>query len=117
MADSLQDVFNISCDLCGYLYAPLFTFNFFGELDPVRVCEWAGLLVDVVNVQHFTHELDNWLGLVESCGRDCRMKQRHELVHTMTYRTTTSGKYTEILHQPFEFHLKSLRKLLLNEEQ
>lgn len=32
-------------------YAFIFvTFNFFGELDPVRVCEGAGLLVDVVNV-------------------------------------------------------------------
>lgn len=108
MADSLQDVFNISCDPCGHLSTPLFTFNFFGELDPVRVCEWAGLLVDVVNVQHFTHELDDWLGLVESCGRHCRMTQRHELVHTMTCCTTTSGKCTEILHQQFEIIKKTV---------
>lgn len=45
------------------------TFDFFGELDPVGVCERSGLLVYVVDVQDLTHELDHRLGLVESRGR------------------------------------------------
>lgn len=52
----------------------LFTFDFFGEFDPVRVSEGAGLLVYVVDVQHFAHELDNRLGLVEGGGRHCQRK-------------------------------------------
>lgn len=44
------------------------TFDLFGELDPVGVCERAWLLVNVVNVQNLTHELNDWLGFVESCG-------------------------------------------------
>ena len=52
-----------------------FTFDFFGELDPVRVGERAGLLVYVVDVQHFTHELDDRLGLVEGSGRNCNKEQ------------------------------------------
>ena len=48
------------------------TFNFFGEFDPVRVCERARLLVYVVDVQHFTHELDDWLSLVEGGGGHCK---------------------------------------------
>lgn len=52
-----------------------FTFDFFGEFDPVRVCEGSRLLVYVVDVQHFTHELDDGLGLVEGSGRHCKIKQ------------------------------------------
>ena len=48
------------------------TFDFFGELDPVGVCERSGLLVYVVDVQDLTHELDHWLGFVEGRGRHCR---------------------------------------------
>lgn len=53
---SLQTVAHVSDSLHilfypqGHSCAPLLTFNFFGELDPVRVGEWAGLLVNVVNV-------------------------------------------------------------------
>lgn len=52
-----------------------FTFDFFGEFDPVGVCERARLLVDVVDVQHFTHELDDGLGLVEGSGRHCMRRK------------------------------------------
>jgi len=44
------------------------TFDLFGELDPVRVGERPGLLVNVVDVQDLAHELDDGLGFVESCG-------------------------------------------------
>ena len=44
------------------------TFDLFGELDTVGVCEGAGLLVDVVDVQDLAHELDDRLGLVEGRG-------------------------------------------------
>lgn len=72
-----------------------FTFNFFGEFDPVWVCEWARLLIYVVDVQHFTHELNDWLGLVESGGRNCIMKQRQESFKVTTrWRTITLGKYS-----------------------
>lgn len=46
----------------------ILTFDFFGEFHPVRVGEWAGLLVNVVNVQNLTHELDDGLSFVEGCG-------------------------------------------------
>lgn len=45
------------------------TFDLFGELDPVWVGKGARLLVNVVNVQDFTHKLDDRLGFVKSCGR------------------------------------------------
>lgn len=66
----------------GTLYTPVFTFDFFGEFDPVRVCERARLLVYVVDVQHFTHELDDWLGLVEGSGRHCKIKKGQESFKT-----------------------------------
>lgn len=73
--------------LCNSLFltcrqTPIFTFDFFGEFDPVRVRERARLLVNVVDVQHFAHELNDWLGLVEGGGRDCKIKQGQELFKT-----------------------------------
>lgn len=50
-------------------YLNIFTFDFFGEFDPVRVGEWTRLLIDVVDVEHFTHELNDRLGLVKGSGR------------------------------------------------
>lgn len=44
------------------------TFDLFGELHPVGVGEGTRLLVDVVNVQNLTHELNDRLGFVEGCG-------------------------------------------------
>lgn len=44
------------------------TFDLFGKLDPVGVGEGARLLVNVVNVQDFAHELDHRLGLIKRCG-------------------------------------------------
>lgn len=44
------------------------TFDLFGKLDPVGVGEGARLLVNVVDVQDFTHELDHRLGLIKRCG-------------------------------------------------
>lgn len=46
----------------------VFTFNFFGEFNSVRVCEWSRLLINVVDVQHFTHELNDRLCLVKGSG-------------------------------------------------
>lgn len=51
------------------------TFDFFGEFDSVGVCEWPRLLVNIVNVQNFTHELNYWLCFVESCGRNCKTEE------------------------------------------
>ena len=45
------------------------TFDLLSELDPVGVCEGAGLLIDVVDVQNLTHKPDHLLGLVERRGR------------------------------------------------
>lgn len=53
-------------NICSVL---VFTFDFFGEFDPVRVGEWTRLLIDVVDVEHFTHELNDRLGLVKGSGR------------------------------------------------
>lgn len=50
------------------------TFDFFGEFDPVRVRERPRLLVYVVDIQHFTHELDHWLGFVKGGGRYYKIK-------------------------------------------
>lgn len=75
----------------GTLYTPVFTFDFFGEFDPVWVGEWARLLVYVVDVQHFTHELNDWLGLIKGCGRHCKIKQGHgsfKMVTTTWYTIT-----------------------------
>lgn len=44
------------------------TFDFFGELDPVGIGEWAWLLINVMNVQDLAHELDDRLGFIKSCG-------------------------------------------------
>lgn len=44
------------------------TFDFFGELDSVGIGERAGLLVNVVDVQDLTHELDDWLCFVKGRG-------------------------------------------------
>ena len=52
------------------------TFDLFGELDSVWVCERTWLLIDIVDVQDLTHELDHRLGLIERCGRHCRTEQR-----------------------------------------
>lgn len=56
----------------------VFTFNFFGEFDPVRVCEWPRLLINVVDVQHFTHELNDRLGLVKGSGRYYKEKNKQK---------------------------------------
>lgn len=53
----------------------------------MRVCERARLLVYVVDVQHFTHELDDRLGLVEGSGRHCKMKQGQEYLKTESIRS------------------------------
>jgi len=74
--------FNVILTLSRTLYAPILTFDFFGEFDPVRVCEGAWLLVDVVNVQHFAHELDDWLSLVEGGGGHCRKKDKKIISYT-----------------------------------
>lgn len=70
----------------------VFTFNFFGEFDPVRVCEWSRLLINVVDVQHFTHELNDRLGLVKSSGRHYkeRMKHRTDQYYNSNYVITES---------------------------
>ena len=44
------------------------TFNLLGEADSLRVGQSLGLLVDVADVQDFTHELNDRLGFVEGCG-------------------------------------------------
>lgn len=44
------------------------TFDFFGELDSLRVCERATLVVNVSNVKDFTHEFYDWLRLVKRSG-------------------------------------------------
>lgn len=44
------------------------TFDFFGEFDSVRIGEGARLFVDVVDVQNFTHELNDWLCFVKGRG-------------------------------------------------
>lgn len=44
------------------------TSNLLGELDTLRICEGFGLLIDVLDVQDFTHELDDRLGSVEGSG-------------------------------------------------
>lgn len=49
-------------------YGDTHTFDLFGELDPVGVGQGAGLFVNVVDVQDLTHELDHWLGFIESCS-------------------------------------------------
>lgn len=58
------------------------TFDFFGEFDPVRVCERTRLLIYVVNVQHFTHELNDRLGLVKGSCRHCKIKDSFKLTTT-----------------------------------
>lgn len=58
----------------------VFTFNFFGEFDPVRVCEWSRLLINVVDVQHFTHELNDRLGLVKGSGRHYKERKKKEQI-------------------------------------
>lgn len=80
----------------GTLHSPVFTFDFFGEFDPVWVCEWARLLVYVVDVQHFTHELNDWLGLIKGCGRHCKIKQGQGSFNmiTTTWYTITLDKIT-----------------------
>lgn len=45
------------------------TSYFLGELDALRVGQWLGLLVDVLDIQHLAHELDDGLGAVEGRGR------------------------------------------------
>lgn len=45
------------------------TFDLLGESDPLRVGESLGLLVDIANVQNFTHELNHRLSFVEGRGR------------------------------------------------
>lgn len=42
-----------------------------GELDPLAVCERLPLLVDVPDVQHLAHELDDRLRFVEGSCRHC----------------------------------------------
>lgn len=44
------------------------TFNLLGETDPLRVSESLGLLIDIANVQNFTHELNYRLSFVEGRG-------------------------------------------------
>lgn len=56
----------------------VFTFDFFGEFDPVRVCEWPRLLINVVDVQHFTHELNDRLGLVKGSGRHYKERKKQK---------------------------------------
>lgn len=47
----------------------LLTSNLLGEFDPLGVGERFGLLVDVLDVQHLAHELDDGLSAVESSRR------------------------------------------------
>lgn len=60
----------------------VFTFDFFGEFDPVRVCEWPRLLINVVDVQHFTHELNDRLGLVKGSGRHYKERKKKKTKRT-----------------------------------
>lgn len=46
------------------------TLDLLRELDALRIGERFALLVDVANVQHLAHEVNDWLSLVESGGRD-----------------------------------------------
>lgn len=45
------------------------TSDLFGEFDPVGVRQGAWLLINVMDVQNLTHELDHRLGFVERRGR------------------------------------------------
>lgn len=67
----------------------VFTFNFFGEFDPVRVCEWSRLLVNVVDVQHFTHELNDRLGLVKGSGRHYKGGKKNKNKEQISITTAT----------------------------
>lgn len=67
------------------------TFDFFGEFDPVRVGEWTGLLIDVVDVEHFTHELNDRLGLVKGSGRHYKFRKKQR--SSQCYRINHSHDY------------------------
>lgn len=44
------------------------TFDLLGETHSLRIRQGLGLLVDVPDVQHLTHELNDRLGFVEGSG-------------------------------------------------
>lgn len=46
----------------------------------MRVGEWTRLLIDVVDVEHFTHELNDRLGLVKGSGRHYKDKKNKDQV-------------------------------------
>ena len=79
------------------------TFNLLGELDPVGVCEGAWLLIDVVDVQDLTHELDDGLGLVEGCGRHCRRRRGERRQQTEKKRRWTTEDCSQVRGQILEF--------------
>ena len=41
------------------------TFDFFGEFHALSVVQWPTLLLNVANVQHFAHEINDGLRFVE----------------------------------------------------
>lgn len=45
------------------------TSDFLGELDPLGIGQWASLFVGVLQLQDFTHEVDDRLSFIEGCGR------------------------------------------------
>lgn len=53
-----------------------FTFNFFGKLYPLGICQRFLLLFNTFKIQNFADELDHRLCLVKRCGRYCVQEKR-----------------------------------------
>lgn len=50
----------------------LVTFDFFGKLYPLGICQRFLLFFNTFKIQDFTHKLDDWLCLIKRCCRDYR---------------------------------------------
>ena len=56
----------------------LVTFDFFGKLDPLGICQRFLLFFNTFKIQNFTHKLDYWLCLIKRCCRDYRREKKRQ---------------------------------------
>lgn len=56
----------------------LITFNFFGKLYPLGICQRFLLFFNTFKVQNFTNKFDHWLCLIKSCCWHCRQEKTRD---------------------------------------
>lgn len=96
---------------------PTLTSDLLGEFDALGVSQWFGLLVNVLDIQHLTHELYHRLSTVESCRWHCREEHARHPSENLFIKSNAEKrmivKYPiinpsdQLLHSPSYFSLRT----------